>query len=49
MERKSNAVKSTVDFMATPAEFRLCDTSCESLAVQVDEIAQREAAESINS
>ncbi len=37
-----------VDFMATPTEFRLCDTSRESLAAQADEIAQREAAESNN-
>lgn len=28
-----------VDFMATPTEFRLCDTSRESLAAQRDEIA----------
>lgn len=31
-----------VDFMATPTEFKLCDTSRESLAAQVDEIARQQ-------
>ncbi len=30
-----------VDFMATPTEFKLCDTSRKSLKEQVEEIAQR--------